>query len=102
MAEGRGMAKSPSRKSKTYDDYEVRDAMHTMLRAHEIMKDKALMGHVRKHAAEHASKSREVADRAAQLAKSGRISEKAMAKMAGGAGSAKAETRNADKMTPIA
>ena len=100
MAEGRGMAKSPSKKK--YDEWEVRDAMHTMLRAGEITKDKHLMGHVRKHAAEHAKKSHETAQRAAHLAKSGRISEKQMAKLAGGNGDAKTETKNADKMTPIA
>lgn len=87
MAEGRGMTKSPTGNRK-YDEYEVRDAMHTMLRAGEIVNDKALMGHVRKHAAEHAKKTHEVAQRAAHLAKSGRISEKQMAKI--------------DKTTPIA
>lgn len=68
-------------KSKKYDEWEVKDAMHTMLRAGEIVKDKALMGHVKKHAAEHAKKSHETAQRAAQLAKSGRISDKALKKM---------------------
>lgn len=81
MAEGIGMAKSTSARQKKYDEWEVKDAMHTMMRAGEIVKDKTLMGHVRKHAAEHAKKSAEVASRAAQLAKSGRISDKALAKM---------------------
>jgi hypothetical protein len=98
MAEGRGMEKS----SKKYDEYEVRDAMHTMLKAKDIVKDKHLMGHVRKHAAEHATKMHEESKRARHLAKSGRISEKAMSKLAGGEGSAKQETVNADKLTPIA
>lgn len=66
---------------KQYDDYEARDAMHTMLRAGEIVKDKHLMGHVRKHASEHAAKSHDLAQRAAHLAKSGRISDKALKKM---------------------
>lgn len=101
MAEGRGMTKSPPSKKK-YDDYEIRDAMHTMLRAGEIVKDKHLMNHVRKHAAEHAKKTHEVAQRAAHLAKAGKISEKQLAKIAGGNGSAADETANADKMTPIA
>lgn len=99
MAEGRGMTKSTSHKQKKYEDYEVRDAMHTMLRAGEIVKDKHLMGHVRKHAAEHAKKSHEVATRAAHLAKSGRISEKAMAKLGKGADGG---SHNIDKMEPIA
>lgn len=81
------MTKSPA-KGKKYDDYEVRDAMHTMMRAGEIVKDKALMGHIRKHAAEHAAKMHAVLQQAHHLAKSGRISEKAMAKL--------------DKTTPIA
>lgn len=102
MAEGMGMTKSTSGKGKKYDEWEVRDAMHTMLRAGEIVKDKHLMGHVRKHASEHAKKTHEVAQRAALLAKSGRISEKQMAKISGGNGDAKAETANADKMMPIA
>jgi hypothetical protein len=79
MAEGRGMTKSPA--SKKYDDYEVRDAMHTMMRAGEIVKDKTLMGHVKKHAAEHAKKMHAVSQQAHHLAKSGRISDKAMAKL---------------------
>jgi hypothetical protein len=73
-----------------------------MLRAGEIVKDKHLMGHVRKHAAEHARKTHETAKRAAHLAKSGRISDKAMAKISGGEGGAKAETASLDKMTPLA
>src|SRR5258708_6232743 len=100
MAEGRGMAKSSSKKK--YDHYEISDAMHTMMRAGEIVKDKHLMGHVRKHAADHAKKTHEVAQRAGRLAKMGRISDKQMAKMAGGSGSAKDETMNLDKMTPTA
>lgn len=88
MAEGIGMEKSTSSKQKKYDDYEVRDAMHTMLRAGKIVQDKALMGHVRKHAKAHAAEKSEEADRARRLAKAGKISDKAMAKI--------------DKMTPVA
>lgn len=94
MAEGRGMTKSTPKK---YDDYEIRDAMHTMLRAGEIVKDKKLMGHVKKHAKEHAEKKHDEAQRAAHLAKSGRISDKAMAKMSGGT-----PGDDPDKMTPVA
>jgi hypothetical protein len=81
MAEGRGMAESTVKKPKEYDDYEIQDAMHTMLRAGEIVKDKKLLGHVKKHAAEYAAKMSEVSQRAHQLAKTGRISEKAMKKL---------------------
>jgi hypothetical protein len=83
-----------------YDEWEVRDAMHTMMRAGEIVKDKKLMGHVRKHAAEHAKKSAEVAERARHLAKSGRISEKQMAKLDGKEQGG--HVRDLDKMRPVA
>jgi hypothetical protein len=99
MAEGRGMTKSTPGKAKKYDEWEVKDAMHTMLRAGEIVRDKHLMGHVKKHAAEHAKKSHETAERAAHLAKSGRISEKQMAKLGKGADGG---SHDVDKMTPIA
>jgi hypothetical protein len=67
--------------AKKYDEYEVRDAMHTMMRAKELVKDHDLMGHVRKHAGEHAAKMHDESKRARHLAKSGRISEKAMKKI---------------------
>ena len=73
------------RKSKSYShpdrEWEVRDAMHTMMRAAEIVADKKLMAQVKKHAAEHAAKMKDVSYQAAMLAKAGRISPKAMAKM---------------------
>jgi hypothetical protein len=100
MAEGIGMEHSTASKSKKYDEWEVKDAMHTMLRAGEIVKDKKLMGHVRKHAAEHAKKTHEVATRAAHLAKSGKISEKALAKME--AQGADGGNKDIDHMNPIA
>ena len=61
--------------------WEVRDAMHTMLRAGEIVRDKGLLKEVKKAAAQHAQESADVAKRAEILAKSGRISPKAMSKM---------------------
>ncbi len=63
-----------------YDKWNVRDAMHTMMRAGELTKDKKMMGLVRKEAARHAAEMQEVAHKASALAKAGRISEKAMAK----------------------
>lgn len=83
MASSREVATgSPAKsKPKKYDEWEVRDAMHTMLRAQEIIADKKLLELVRSEAAEHAKKSQAVADRAAQLAKRGVISEKQMAKL---------------------
>lgn len=68
-------------KPKKYDEWEVRDAMHTMMRAGEIVKDKKLLALVRKEAAEHSQKMANVARQASQLAKMGRISDKQMAKL---------------------
>lgn len=62
------------------EDWEAHDAMHTLMRAGEIVKNKGLLKRARKKAAEHASKMQEVADRAGRLAKMGHISEKAAAK----------------------
>lgn len=68
-------------KSKSYEHYEIRDAMHTMLRAGEIIKDKKLLAAVKKEAQRHAKELQETATRAGQLAKMGRISPKQMAKL---------------------
>ena len=77
-------ASAPSKtKPKKYDEWEVRDAMHTMMRAGEIVNDKKLLGLVRKEAAEHAQKMQDVSKQASQLAKMGRISPKQMAKLRG-------------------
>ena len=72
-----------AKKSREHDDWEAHDAMHTLMRANEIRKDKKLMARVEKKAAEHSEKMREVSERAGRLAKSGRISEKQMAKLKG-------------------
>jgi len=84
MAEGKGMTKSSpkgSKKTEGPDPWEVRDAMHTLLRAGEIVKDKKMLALVRQEAKSHASKMRDVADQAGQLAMMGRISPKQMAKL---------------------
>lgn len=83
-------AKNPKEKPYSHPDrhYEVRDAMHTIMRAGEHLKNKHLMKEVRKHAAEHAAEKRDEADRAMRLAKQGKISEKQLAKL--------------DKMMPLA
>lgn len=92
------MAPSPMK-----EDWEAHDAMHTMMRAGEIVKDKKLMERVRKKAKEHAENSAEVAERAGRLAKSGKISEKAMAKLSGKKGGDQGGgAKDLDKMTPIA
>ena len=82
MAEGRGMTKSTP-KSYNHPDrhWEVREAMHTMLRAGEVIKDKKLLAEVKKHAASHAKEMQETANRAGRLAKMGLISDKQMAKL---------------------
>lgn len=69
------------RESDKYDEWRVDEAMRTMMRAGEIVADKKMMGLVKKKAAEHAEKMQSVAKQAAQLAKSGRISPKQMAKL---------------------
>lgn len=71
-----------SPKKNGFDHWEVRDAMHTMLRAGEIIKNKKLLAAVKKEANSHARELQETAQRAGQLAKMGLISPKAMAKMA--------------------
>jgi len=77
------MAKTAPAKERDskYDDWAVDDAMRTMMRAGEIVKDKKLMGLVRTKAKEHAVKMQNVAAQASQLAKMGRISPKQMAKL---------------------
>ena len=103
MAEGMGMTKSTAPKSKKYDEWEVRDATHTILRAGEHLKNANLMKHVRKHAGVMAKEKQDEARRAAHLAKRGMISEKAMAKISGGhVPSDKEQSAKLDKMTPIA
>lgn len=73
-------ASAPAKK-KGFDHWEIRDAMHTMLRAGEIIKDKKLLAAVKKEATAHAKELQETATRAGQLAKMGLISPKQMAKL---------------------
>lgn len=68
-------------KPKKYDDWEVRDAMRTLMRAGEITKDKKLLELVRACAAKEAVELKETAARASMLAKMGRISPKQLAKL---------------------
>lgn len=85
------------------EDWEAHDAMHTLMRAGEIVRDKSLLKRARKKAAEHAEKMREVADRAGQLAKMGRISPKAMAKHLGkGGGNQGGNVKDLEKTEAIA
>lgn len=82
MAKTEGSAVAgKTRQSDKYDDWRVDDAMHTMMRAGEIVGDKKLMALVKEKAAEHAEQMQGVAKQAARLAKSGRISPKQMAKL---------------------
>lgn len=66
-----------------HEDWQAHDDMHTLMRADEIMKDKKRHGRARAKAKEHSEKMADVAHRAGQLAKSGHISEKQMAKLKG-------------------
>lgn len=73
------------KKEQGYDhpdrEWEVRDALHTIMRAHEHLQNKDLMKQVRKHAGKYASEKRDEAHRAQMLAKQGMISGKALEKM---------------------
>ncbi len=64
-----------------YEDWRVDDAMHTMLRARQIVGDKKMMGKVKERAKKHAKKMQGVADQASALAKRGLISDKQLAKL---------------------
>uniref|UniRef100_UPI0030DB6ADC hypothetical protein n=2 Tax=Pseudomonas TaxID=286 RepID=UPI0030DB6ADC len=57
------------------------DAMHALMRAREIEGDPKMMKLVRKKAAEHAGKMKQVAADADRLAKAGHISDKQLAKL---------------------
>lgn len=65
------------RKSHPYE-WEMDSHLHTLRRAHEIVSDKKLMGHLKKHAAKRAHEAQNMAQHAERLAKMGRISPKAM------------------------
>src|SRR5487761_96249 len=70
-------------KSSSYPDleYEVRDAMRTIMRAGEHVRDKGLMKEVKKHAAKHAREKEQEAAQARQLARRGMISDRQMTKL---------------------
>jgi hypothetical protein len=61
--------------------WEVHDAMHTMMRASEIVRDKALLAAVKREAKSYAGEMEAKADRAREFAKRGMISPKQMAKL---------------------
>lgn len=84
MAEGIGMTKSTPKAEKMpkgLDHWEVREAMHTMLRASKIVTDKKLLAAVKKEAQSHAKELQDTAAQADRLARMGLISPKQMAKL---------------------
>lgn len=82
MAKAKATIDVPSSPSKDESrHWEVEDALHVLRRAGEIVGDKKLMADVKKLAAERADEMNELAAKAGQLAKMGRISEKAMKRM---------------------
>lgn len=93
--------KTRSTPPESREDWEAHDAMHTLMRAGEIVKDKKLLGRVRKQAAEHAKKMHDVASRAGALARRGLISDKAMSKMAGNRGQG-GDVKDLEKTRPTA
>ena len=70
-----------SHPDRQWEEWEVRDAMHTLMKADEHKQDPKLMAEVKKHAAEHAEKMKAVSQQAARLAKSGHISGKHLEKI---------------------
>ena len=74
-------ASTPQPIGHAYRKWEVHDAMRTMMRAAEIVRDKQLLSAVKKEAKSYAGEMREKADRAADFAKRGMISPKQMAKL---------------------
>lgn len=60
--------------------WEVDDALRTLTRAYEIVKDKSLMADVKKAAAEKAKEMADISGKMAGLAKMGLVSAKAQAK----------------------
>ncbi|WP_445222247.1 hypothetical protein ACKWRH_21570 [Bradyrhizobium sp. Pa8] len=83
MAKSKVTAEVPASpaQAKRYDDWDVREAMRTLMRADEIQGDKKLMGMVRKEAAKESEKMAEVSRQADRLARSGHISDKQLAKL---------------------
>lgn len=61
--------------------YEIEDALQTLRRAGEIVGDKKLMAEVKAMASERAEEMGVIAKKAGALAKMGKISPKAMAKL---------------------
>lgn len=86
----------------SHEDWEAHDAMHTLMRAGEIIADKKLLKRARNKAAEHSEKMRDVANRAGQLAKMGRISPKAAQKHLKAKGNQGGDVANLAKTAAIA
>lgn len=74
-AQGKSKARSAP------DQWELDSHLHTLRRAGEIVRDKKLMKHIKQHAEKRASEAKSMTHHIAQLAKMGRISPKAMAKI---------------------
>lgn len=72
---------APEKDDSKYEDWRVDDAMHTMLRAREIVGDKKMMTKVKKRAKQHAAKMADVARQADSLARRGLVSDKQLAKL---------------------
>ena len=64
-------------------EWEVEDALRTLKRAGEIVRDKKLMAEVKACADEEIDEMKAIAKQAGKLAKAGRISPKQLAKLGG-------------------
>lgn len=69
------------RKNGPWNDYELSDGAHHLRRAGEIIKNKKFLAAIKKHAETKAEEHQEIAHKAGLLAKMGRISPRAMAKL---------------------
>ncbi len=74
-------AYTPAHEKKSgFHEHELEDGMHTLKHAHRIVKNKKYLEEIRKHAKRRAEENDETMTHMERLAKSGRVSEKAMKK----------------------
>lgn len=81
VSAGKPCKEPHERKSGPWDDWELSDAAHYLRRAGEIIKNKKFLAAIKKHAETKAEEHQEIAHKAGLLAKMGRISPRAMAKL---------------------
>lgn len=78
---GHGYKEPHERKTGPWNDWELADGAHHLRRAGQIIGNKKFLDAIKEHAEQRADEHREMAHHIAHLAKSGRISAKAMEKL---------------------